>query len=255
MARADITLAEQVGAYSVFPNDGIRIAPHFIRKVAQADGLPLEQKTPAVKEVISTDIAREMMVLLEAVVQHGTGAQASALKHALGGKTGTTNNFTDAWFLGFSPSITAGVWVGFDDPSHSLGEKETGAKAALPIWMDFMKVAIAGNPNEQFAKPNAPKRKLDVAVTPETNEAADKPKAADDAGDDDAEKPAPVVPPAALPPGDALPGDAAPKPVTVPPAKATVPQTYGAPPPAPKLPVSQTPRAPVVPPPGALTPR
>jgi penicillin-binding protein 1A len=161
IGAADLTLAEQVGAYSVFPNDGIRIAPHYIRRVTQADGLPLQQQRPQVREVISLDIAREMMVLLQAVVQHGTGVAAAQMKHPFGGKTGTTNNYTDAWFIGFSPSVTCGTWIGFDD-RQSLGEKETGARAALPMWMDFMKVAIADKPDEEFAKPNAPKRQIDV---------------------------------------------------------------------------------------------
>ncbi len=165
IGSADITLAEQVGAYSVFPNDGIRIAPHYIRRVVNADGTPAEETTPEVREVISLDTARTMMILLQAVVQHGTAAKASLLKHALGGKTGTTNNYTDAWFIGFSPSVTSGVWIGFDN-RETLGPKETGAQAALPMWMDFMKAAVAGKPDEQFAKPNAPKKKLDVATTP-----------------------------------------------------------------------------------------
>jgi penicillin-binding protein 1A len=74
------------------------------------------------------------------------------LNHPLAGKTGTTNDFTDAWFMGFSPSITCGVWVGFDE-KKTLGNKETGAQAALPIWMDFMKVAIADKPDEKFSEP------------------------------------------------------------------------------------------------------
>ena len=165
IGAADLTLAEQVGGYSVFPNDGIRIAPHYIRRITQFDGLPLQQQRPQVSEVISVDIAREMMVLLEAVIQHGTGVAAAQMHHALGGKTGTTNNFTDAWFLGFSPSVTCGTWIGFDN-RQSLGEKETGARAALPIWMDFMKVAIANKPNEAFARPNAPKREIEVTAAP-----------------------------------------------------------------------------------------
>ncbi len=100
-------------------------------------------------EVISQQTARTMMTLLRAVTAHGTGAAAAQLNHPLGGKTGTTSDFTDAWFLGFSPSVTCGVWVGYDS-RESLGEKETGARAALPIWMDFMSVAIVGNPDEQF---------------------------------------------------------------------------------------------------------
>ena len=176
IGSADITLAEQVGAYSVFPNDGIRIAPHYIRRVEEADGLPMRQATPEVREVISLDIARKMMLLLRAVVDHGTAAAASSMKHALGGKTGTTNNYTDAWFIGFSPSITCGTWIGFDD-RQSLGEKETGARAALPMWMSFMKVALADRPNEEFARPNAPKKAIDLPLQPslDATPATDKP--------------------------------------------------------------------------------
>ncbi|WP_353072224.1 penicillin-binding protein 1A [Tunturiibacter gelidoferens] len=161
IGSADITLAEQVSAYSVFPNDGIRIEPRYIRKVTQADGLPLDAAPSQVSEVISVDTARTMMQFLQAVVRYGTGASASQLKHPLGGKTGTTNDFTDAWFIGFSPSITCGTWIGFDD-RESLGEKETGARAALPMWMDFMKAAIATKPDEAFPTSGAPKKKLDV---------------------------------------------------------------------------------------------
>jgi len=165
IGAADITLAEQVGAYSVFPNDGIRIAPHYIRRVEEADGEPMRQATPEVREVTSLEIARKMMVLLRAVVEHGTGAAASSLHRALGGKTGTTNDYTDAWFIGFSPSITCGTWIGFDD-RQSLGEKETGARAALPMWMAFMKVALADRPNEEFSRPNAPKKAIDLPLQP-----------------------------------------------------------------------------------------
>ena len=89
------------------------------------------------------------MALFRAVTAHGTGAAVAQLNHPLGGKTGTTSDFTDAWFLGFSPSVTCGVWVGYDS-RESLGEKETGARAALPIWMTFMRAAIAGKDDEQF---------------------------------------------------------------------------------------------------------
>jgi penicillin-binding protein 1A len=165
IGAADITLEEQVGAYSVFPNDGIRIEPHYIRKVTQADGLPLDEAPGEVAEVISVETARTMMQFLQAVVQHGTAASASQLKHPLGGKTGTTNDFTDAWFIGFSPSVTCGTWIGYDD-RQSLGEKETGARAALPMWMDFMRAAIANKPNEAFATAGAPQKKLDVPLSP-----------------------------------------------------------------------------------------
>ena len=149
IGAVEITLQEQVASYSVFPNDGLRVAPRLIRKVSNADGIVLWEEPPAVKEVIDQSTARTMMGLLRAVVQHGTGAAAAQLNHPLGGKTGTTSDYTDAWFLGFSPSVTCGVWVGYDS-NQSLGEKETGAKAALPIWMTVMKAAIAGKDNEKF---------------------------------------------------------------------------------------------------------
>jgi penicillin-binding protein 1A len=165
IGAAGITLAEQVSAYSTFPNDGIRMEPHYIRRVTQANGVPLDSPNAGVSEVISVDTARTMMVLLKAVVEHGTGFAASALHHPLAGKTGTTNNFTDAWFVGFSPSVTCGTWVGFDDRT-SLGKKETGAQAALPIWMDLMKVAIAGKPDEKFPEADAPRKVLGVPAAP-----------------------------------------------------------------------------------------
>lgn len=149
LGAAGITLQEQVTSYSVFPNDGIRVKPRLIRKVTNSDGITLWEDAPAVDEIISQQTARTMMTLFRAVTAHGTGAAVAQMNHPLGGKTGTTSDFTDAWFLGFSPSVTCGVWVGYDS-RQSLGEKETGARAALPIWMEIMKVAIAGKDDEEF---------------------------------------------------------------------------------------------------------
>jgi len=149
LGAAEITLEQQVDSYSVFPNDGIRVTPRLIRKVENYDGITLWQDRPEIDDVISEQTARSMMTLFRAVTAHGTGAAVAQLDHPLGGKTGTTSDFTDAWFIGFSPSITCGVWVGYDS-RQSLGDKETGARAALPIWMTFMKAAIAGKPDEQF---------------------------------------------------------------------------------------------------------
>jgi penicillin-binding protein 1A len=254
IGAADLTLAEQVGGYSVFPNDGIRIAPHYIRRVAQADGLPLQQERPQVSEAVSVDIAREMMVLLEAVVQQGTGAAAAQMHHAFGGKTGTTNNFTDAWFIGFSPSVTCGTWIGFDD-RQSLGEKETGARAALPMWMDFMKVAVADKPNEAFAKPNAPKREIEVATGPAPDAVpAPKPPSIVDQEQPDADDAAPTPVSAALP-NEAAPDNQVPAPIVRAAPKspaATAPPNPALPKPAPQKPVGikKNPTAATQPPPG-----
>ena len=149
LGAAEITLEEQVTSYSVFPNDGIRVKPRLIKKVTNADGITLWEDAPAVDEIISQQTARTMMTLFRAVTAHGTGAAVAQMNHPFGGKTGTTSDFTDAWFMGFSPSVTCGVWVGYDS-RQSLGEKETGARAALPIWMEIMKTAIAGKDDEQF---------------------------------------------------------------------------------------------------------
>jgi penicillin-binding protein 1A len=171
VGAVEITLEEQVASYSVFPNDGLRVTPRLVRKVENADGLTLWEEPPAVNEVISQQTARTMMTLLQAVTQHGTGAAASQLKHPFGGKTGTTSDYTDAWFLGFSPSVTCGVWVGYDS-RESLGDKETGARAALPIWMNVMRVAINGKDDEKFLadqKDNAPPQAATASSSPSAN--------------------------------------------------------------------------------------
>ncbi len=150
LGAVEATLEEQVGAYSSFPNDGVRVAPHFIRRVTNADGATLSESAESVSEATSAKTARSMIQLFKAVVGYGgTAAAAAALKHPVGGKTGTTSNFTDAWFIGFSPSVTCGVWIGYD-ARESLGDQETGAHAALPIWMDFMRAVIVDHPDEKF---------------------------------------------------------------------------------------------------------
>jgi penicillin-binding protein 1A len=169
LGAADITLFEQTSAFSVFPNDGVRVTPRFITKVTDYEGRSMEEDFPEVKDVISARTARIMTSMLHEVILHGTGIAASSMKYPLGGKTGTTNDFTDAWFIGFSPSMTTGVWIGYDE-KKSLGAKETGAHAALPIWMDFMKEALAGKDPGEFlpppeTPPNAVAHKLDTLDT------------------------------------------------------------------------------------------
>ncbi len=170
LGAADITLAEQTAAFTTFPNDGVRVMPRYIRKVTDYEGRVLEENYPEVKDVVSARTARIMTYMLREVVLHGTGYAASKLNHPLGGKTGTTNDFTDAWFVGFSPSITCGVWVGFDE-KKTLGNKETGAAAALPIWMDFMRVALEGRESEDFAAPppSTPRAVVEKVDTPEAS--------------------------------------------------------------------------------------
>jgi penicillin-binding protein 1A len=174
LGAAEVTLFEQTSAFSVFPNDGVRIVPRYINKVEDYEGRVLEEDYPEVKDVVSAQTARIMTSMLREVVLHGTAIAANSMKYPIAGKTGTTNDFTDAWFIGFSPSTTAGVWIGYDE-KKSLGAKETGARAALPIWMDFMKVALAGKDAGEFqAPPQLPPNALANKVdTPDTAPAAE----------------------------------------------------------------------------------
>jgi penicillin-binding protein 1A len=175
LGSVEATLQEQVAAYSSFPNDGVRLGPHLIRKVTNADGLTLSESPANVAESTSMKTARIMMTFLKSVIQPGgTAAAAEVLNHPLGGKTGTTSDFNDAWFIGFSPSITSGVWVGYDN-RQSLGDKESGGHAALPLWIDFMRVAIADRPDEHFAGDLRPLPQTNVAVKTPTARPAAKP--------------------------------------------------------------------------------
>jgi penicillin-binding protein 1A len=179
LGAADMKLVEHVSAFTVFPNDGIRIDPHMIRRVTSYDGALLEEAHPEVHDVVSPEVARTMTAMLEEVVQFGTGIQAKALNRPTAGKTGTTQDYTDAWFVGFTPQLTSGVWVGFDDKQISLGKKETGARAALPIWLEFMQSALAGTPEIDFAnvvplEQQAPEHRVNVD-TPDTAPTEDEP--------------------------------------------------------------------------------
>ncbi|HLO05115.1 MAG TPA: penicillin-binding transpeptidase domain-containing protein, partial [Terriglobales bacterium] len=174
LGAVEVTPIEQTSAFSVFPNDGVHITPRYITKVTDYEGRTLEENFPDVRDAVSARTARTMTAMLREVVLHGTGIAASTLKYSLAGKTGTTNNFTDAWFVGFSPSITCGVWVGYDEKKF-LGARETGARAALPIWMDFMKAALAGKDPGEFQPPpdTTPSASAQKVDTPDTAPAGD----------------------------------------------------------------------------------
>ena len=141
LGAADASLLEVTAAYSVFPNQGVLMKPYDILRIVDREGNLLEQNRPQPREAIRADTAFVMTNLMQGVILRGTGAAAASLDWPLGGKTGTTNDYTDAWFTGFDPRITVGVWVGHDD-KKPLGPAETGAQAALPIWIEFMKAYI-----------------------------------------------------------------------------------------------------------------
>jgi len=153
LGSSSLGVLELTRAYAVFASGGMLVEPYFIRRVADRDGEVLEAQEPDVKRAVSAETAYLISNVLEDVVARGTGRGARSLKAHIGGKTGTTNNFTDAWFVGSSPNLSVGVWVGMDDHT-SLGNKETGARAALPIWTKFMKTALKELPDEPFAIPH-----------------------------------------------------------------------------------------------------
>jgi penicillin-binding protein 1A len=147
LGAGDATLMEVTSAYTVFPNQGVRMKPFDILKVMDRDGNLLEENRSEPIDVIRADTAFVMTNLLRGVVLRGTAEAAASIDWPLAGKTGTVDDNTDAWFIGFDPDITVGVWTGLDE-KKTLGRTETGAVAALPIWMEFMKAYIAGRPDK-----------------------------------------------------------------------------------------------------------
>jgi penicillin-binding protein 1A len=177
LGTSGTTMLELTSSFAVFANGGERIKPIFIKKIVTLKGEVLEENTPYIdleepdeeeeteeipavhspahiarERVISPQTAFIMTHLLEGVVQHGTGQRAKVLGRPVAGKTGTSSDYDDAWFIGFTPSLLAGVWVGFDDKT-SLGKNETGSKAALPIWISFMDQALRNTPVQTFIPP------------------------------------------------------------------------------------------------------
>ena len=151
LGSLSISPLELALCYSVFANGGLKVKPIAIKYITDANGSVLESNDPEAEEVISSTTAFLITSLMENVVQHGTGWRAKALGRPVAGKTGTTNDYRDAWFVGYTPNLTAAVWVGFDD-TKPLGALETGARAASPIWVSFMQNALSGPP-EAFTVP------------------------------------------------------------------------------------------------------
>jgi len=137
----DVSLLELVSAYTVFPNKGVRIKPYFITRIEDREGNVLEEAKVEATEVISPQTAYLMTYLMEGVIQRGTAKAASSLGIPLAGKTGTTSDYTDAWFIGFSPRLCAGVWIGHDE-KVPIGARQSGAAAALPAWIRFFQRLI-----------------------------------------------------------------------------------------------------------------
>ena len=149
LGSSGMSLMEIVRAYSVFANQGDYIEPIFITKITDKDGNILEENKPRRKRVIEESTAYIVTSMLESVVKEGTGWRIKALRKTAAGKTGTTNDLFDAWFIGYTPHYITGVWTGFD-AMKSLGAGETGSRSAAPIWLDFMKNSLKNSPDEPF---------------------------------------------------------------------------------------------------------
>ncbi len=192
LGAASVSPLELTSAYTVFANKGIYQKPYYILKVTDSDGRILEEYRPPLPpeqpvdsppdssltvseqrpaqpkpllpsaatssdlraiQATSPEVAYLITNLMESVVQSGTGHRAAAIKRPVAGKTGTTNEMKDAWFVGYVPQLVTGVWVGFDNQSKSLGSGGSGGQAAAPIWANYMMNAVAGMPIERFEQP------------------------------------------------------------------------------------------------------
>jgi penicillin-binding protein 1A len=155
LGAAEASLLEMTSAYTVFPRQGVHMTPYDVTRVLDRQGNVLEENRPVARDAIRADTAFVMTTLLRGVATRGTAAAAAALDWPIAGKTGTMDEYTDAWFIGFDPEITIGVWIGFDE-KRSLGRGETGSTAALPIWIDLMKARLeqrGREPKPEFAVP------------------------------------------------------------------------------------------------------
>jgi len=154
LGTASVTLKEMARTYSIFANGGNLIEPRFIRRIESKNGkVLLDQESFQSKQVMNAETAFLMTATLQDVVQHGSGFRAKALERPAAGKTGTTNNYTDAWFIGFVPQVLTGVYVGYDDTQKSLGTLETGSRASAPIWVQYMKQVLKTLPVLPFKQP------------------------------------------------------------------------------------------------------
>jgi len=164
LGSCGISLINMVRAYSTFCAQGVSAEPIYISKILDRDGNIVEDNTPRLVSVISPQTAYIMTSLLKSVVEEGTGRKVRALKRPCAGKTGTTNDGKDAWFMGYTPQLVAGTWIGFDN-LKPLGKKETGSSAASPIWLSFMQEALKDEPVKYF---KIPEGIVFMRINPET---------------------------------------------------------------------------------------
>jgi len=155
LGATEVPLDQMVSAYSAFPNKGVRVEPHMVRRVLDRDGAALEEWEKTTYKVVNEYVALTMVSLMRGVVEFGTGAAARSLGVPLAGKTGTVNDHTDVWFIGYTPTYVTGVWMGYPAKKKPLGNDMTGAVGALPYFIDFMKDFLKDKPKENFDKPTS----------------------------------------------------------------------------------------------------
>lgn len=208
-------LLDMVSAYSAFSNQGVRVEPHLIKNVTDADGNEILRWDVASHKVVSPYVAAQMQSMMRGVVTGGTAGSIQSnkelAKRTICGKTGTVNDFTDAWFIGYTPTYTSGVWIGFPGQKRTLGQGEAGSVAALPMWIQFMDKFLRDKPNDQFPKAPPPDREIlarraeterqmakiaaEEAETIATDETSDKAKKAVKDDEEETKKPAERKPP------------------------------------------------------------
>ncbi len=152
LGSSGVTLQEMVRGFGVLANQGRKVTPFFIKKIVDRTGLIFEENQPRAEQVIDPKIAFLANHIMQGVIQSGTGTRVKSIGRPAAGKTGTTNDMRDAWFIGFTPQLVTGVWIGFDQERY-LGRQEVGGRAAAPIWLYFMEKAVRGMPVENFPVP------------------------------------------------------------------------------------------------------
>lgn len=168
LGTSEVSLLEMTSAFTTFPNQGVRAAPMFITRIEDRDGKVIARFRPRRIKALKPETAYVVLEMLRGVVKHGTGGAAAALGRPVAGKTGTTSNLADAWFIGFTPGLAAGVWVG-RDRCERLGPRETGGRAAAPIFLDFMQEVLHDRPAREFPLPAGV---TFAAIDPKTGEFA-----------------------------------------------------------------------------------
>jgi penicillin-binding protein 1A len=153
LGAGEASPVEMAAAFATFANQGLRMKPMLVTRIRDREGNTVEENRPEAKDAIRADTAYIMTSLLRGVVERGTATRARKLGRPIAGKTGTTDDYTDAWFVGYEPDLAAAVWVGHDEKRETLGRREEGARAALPIWMDFWAEATKEKPIEEYPIP------------------------------------------------------------------------------------------------------